>query len=404
VSPQRLDQCSPPGQRLDVRSDLTAGFPYRLAHASAVAELLALLLRSPTPKKGLITDLDETLWAGILGEVGHEGISWDLDRHSHGHALYQQMLNALAEAGVLLAVASKNDPRAVERAFEREDLLLAQERVFPREVHWQPKSESVARILEAWNVGAVSVVFVDDSPLELAEVQAAIPALECIPFRGQDEQAVYQLLERLRDLFGKDALTEEDALRGESLRRSDEMRQDAARAGLPEGAFLQTVAAEMTLSFQKTPPDPRAFELVNKTNQFNLNGRRPAERAWLSYLRRPETVLLSASYKDKYGPLGKIAVLAGRLQGKQLLLDTWVTSCRAFGRGVEHRCLQALFDQLGLEEVVFDFAVTPRNGPLQEFLRCLLEGPAFTGARLQRAQFVGRCPMLFHSVKVLADE
>ncbi len=217
VNPQRLDQLSPPAERLDVKSDLLSGFPYRTAHASAVAEMLAALLRPTAPKKGLITDLDDALWRGLLGEAGADGVSWSLDRHSHAHALYQQMLQALADSGVLVAVASKNDPARVEEALRRPDLLLQRDRLFPVEAHWGPKSESVAQILRAWNVGADSVVFIDDSPLELAEVQAAHPGVETLLFPKDQDQAVYDLLWRLRDLFGKTAVRAEDHLRRESL-------------------------------------------------------------------------------------------------------------------------------------------------------------------------------------------
>ena len=95
VDPQRLDTLSS-SRRLDVNSDLSAGFPYTLSHASALADLLAGLVLNRQPKKGLITDLDDTLWRGILGEVGVQGISWDLDNHSQIHALYQQLLHSLA--------------------------------------------------------------------------------------------------------------------------------------------------------------------------------------------------------------------------------------------------------------------------------------------------------------------
>src|SRR5258708_40172043 len=105
--------------RLDVQSELLSGFPYQLSHASALAELLAALVRNPIAKKGLITDLDDTLWAGILGESGVDGISWHLEQKAHIHGLNQQFLASLASAGVLIAVASKNDPALVEQAFER---------------------------------------------------------------------------------------------------------------------------------------------------------------------------------------------------------------------------------------------------------------------------------------------
>src|SRR5262249_17436886 len=147
VNPQLLDRLSSPGDRLDVSSELVSGFPYRLPHASAVAERLARVIRSPVPKKGLITDLDNTLLRGILGDDGPRDISWDLDHGSHIHGLYQQFLNSLAGAGILIAVASKNDPALVEEAFRRSDLILQRDRVFPLEVHWGAKSGSVERIL-----------------------------------------------------------------------------------------------------------------------------------------------------------------------------------------------------------------------------------------------------------------
>jgi HAD superfamily phosphatase (TIGR01681 family) len=152
VNLARLAEESPAGQRRDLKSDLNVGFPYSLAHADAVALALSRLLCPPVPKKGLITDLDDTLWSGIVGEVGPQGVHWDLDRHSHIHALYQSLLTSLSDSGVLLAVASKNDPDIVHKAFEREDLLLERERIFPMEVHWNAKSTSVSRILIVrWN-------------------------------------------------------------------------------------------------------------------------------------------------------------------------------------------------------------------------------------------------------------
>ena len=92
LSAQRIDLVSPLRERLDVEAEVLTGFPYRLPHASALAALLAFLTRGPIAKKGLITDLDDTLWRGILGEVGVEGISWDLDHHSQMHAYYQRFL------------------------------------------------------------------------------------------------------------------------------------------------------------------------------------------------------------------------------------------------------------------------------------------------------------------------
>jgi FkbH-like protein len=398
VNSQRLDHLSPPGERLDVQSELMSGFPYRLPHASVVAEVLARIIRSPVPKKGLITDLDNTLWRGILGDDGPQSLSWDLDHGSQMHGLYQQFLNSLAGAGTLIAIASKNDPGLVEEAFRRHDLILRRDRVFPLEVHWGPKSGSVDRILRAWNVAADSVIVIDDSPMELAEVQSVHPEAECQLFPTRDDQAVYELIERLREQFGKDTVSREDGFRLESLRRTDLLGTSTGPQASSED-FLEQAEAELTLSFAKLPPDPRAFELVGKTNQFNLNGRRPTEGAWAAYLKDPKTFLMSVDYRDKFGPLGTIAVLAGRSENDTLQVDTWVMSCRAFSRRVEHSCLAVLFETFAASEIAFDFQPTPRNGPVQEFFAGFLGRPPESHLCIAEEIFDARCPALYHRLK-----
>jgi FkbH-like protein len=272
----RLAEDSPAAGRYDIKSDLLTGLPYTLPHAAAVARALARLLAPPPPKKGLITDLDDTLWRGIAGEIGPENVSWDLASHSQLHGLYQKLLAALAEEGVLIGVASKNDPAVVERAFARTDLLLRPERIFPVEAHWNAKSGSIERILRTWNIAADSVVFVDDSAMELAEAAAAHPGLECVLFPKTDYAAGYAMLRYLRDLFGKPRISEEDAIRLESIRQSAAFQQ---AGGTASEAFLQGAEAVITFDFSAAG-DPRALELVNKTNQFNLNGVRYTEAEW----------------------------------------------------------------------------------------------------------------------------
>jgi FkbH-like protein len=404
VRMQLLDALSPPGARLDVASELRAGFPYRTPHADALGELLATLLAGPRPKKGVITDLDDTLWRGLLGETGVAGVTWDLGAGAHVHALYQQMLAALADSGVLVAVVSKNDPELVNAALAREDLLIARDRIHPVHAGWGAKSEAVGRVLRAWNIAADSVVFVDDTPMELAEVEAAHPGIECVRFPKDDPPAVWTLLERLRDTFGKTAISDEDRLRLASLRDS------GLAEAPPEGSagfeeFLANAGAVVTLDMQLDPDDPRAIELVNKTNQFNLNGRRYADRQWRHLLEQPGAFLLRVSYQDRFGPLGKIAILAGRTEGHGLRIDAWVMSCRAFSRRVEHQCLRHLFEHFGASEIRFDYAKTERNGPLQEFFATLL-GSSLPGAGLvlTREEFGAACPPLSHEIREVASD
>ena len=252
----------------------------------------------------------------------------------------------------------------------------------------------MARILKTWNVGPDSVVFVDDSPLELAEVKARHPEVECIQFPSKNNAAIYDLGLRLRDLFGKSAILEEDSIRAQSIRRSHVDADPNESRNATSTNFLEHVEAKTSFNFNKTPLDPRALELVNKTNQFNLNGKRYTESAWQNYFRNPDSFLLVASYTDKYGPLGKIAVVAGRLDGRELNIDTWVMSCRAFSRRIEYMCLEELFAKFRSDQIVLEYKRTERNGPLREFLGEILgEAPA-PACTLSRQLFEARSKVL----------
>ena len=403
LSTQQLDEVSPPAGRFDVQSEISAGFPYKLPHASALAEQFAALVRTPSPKKGLITDLDDTLWSGILGENGVDGVSWHLDQQTHIHGLYQQFLASLATAGVLTAVASKNDPALVEQVFRREDLLIGNKNLYPIDVHWGPKSESVRRILKIWNISPDAVIFVDDSPMELAEVKAAFPEMECSLFPKADYQSFWQFLNRLRDAFGKSVVSEEDAIRLQSIRSAAVLPHASNGDQTSLDAFLQDAQASIVISYGQKEEDRRAFELINKTNQFNLNGRRLTETSWAAYFKDPSTFLMTVSYEDKYGALGKIAVLLGTVQGTAAKITHWVMSCRAFSRRIEHKCLSWLFDEFDLQEIYFDYLRTDRNKPIHDFLSTFTTVSG-NDTRIAKTVFFEKCPPLFHQTKATTNK
>lgn len=396
---QALDAVSPPAARFDIKSEILSGFPYKLPHASTLAQCMASLLHSRSPKKGLITDLDDTLWSGILGEVGVEGVNWSLEDHSHIHGLYQQFLSSFASAGVLVGVASKNDATLVQQAFDRKDLLLKKDKVFPFEVHWHRKSDSVQRILKSWNIGPEAVIFIDDSPMEAAEVKAAFPAMECLVFKKDDYQSVWDLLANLRASFGKTAISKEDSIRLESLRSAAPLLDALGQNGNASDEFLKRADAFVSFDFTKRPKDSRAFELVNKTNQFNLNGKRFSESEWTKFLADPASFLVAVTYQDKYGPLGKIAVLLGKVQERKLHIAAWVMSCRAFSRRIEHHSLKRLFEKFDADEAVFDFQSTERNGPTQDFFLEITGEPPRPGLKISHTSFLEKAPPLFHHVE-----
>jgi len=169
------------------------------------------------------------------------------------------------------------------------------------------------------------------------------------------------------------------------------------RRTVADGESLETLlaGAEARVRFRwgKEPPDGRALELVNKTNQFNLNGIRYSEADWNVFLSDPTTHLLVVEYEDRFGKLGKIAVLGGRERDGGFELEIWVMSCRAFSRRIEHQCLKMLLSRW--DPVRFQWKRGERNGPMLDFLTEMT--PDWQAVR--QAEFSRRCPPLFHETE-----
>jgi FkbH-like protein len=399
VHPGHLARVSPEHSRLDPKMEVGAGFPYSLPHASALAGHLIKLLYPVQPMKGLITDLDDTLWSGLVGEVGAGAVSWGLAEHSQIHGLYQQELRTLAEMGVLLAIASKNEPAVVETALQRADLHVQPESFFPVCVSWNAKSGVVAEILRTWNIGPESVVFVDDSAMELDEVRNAFPAITCIQFPKDHLAKAVEMLEQLRDLFGKPLVQREDTLRLASIRANAVLAETAGQSA--PGQFLKQLQGRVIFDASKDRTNKRLLELINKTNQFNLNGVRITQGEWLRFL-DDDGFVIGVSYEDKFGPLGTISVVAGKHDADRLDVSAWVLSCRAFSRKIEFHTLEYLFRWSGARSIALSFQPTERNQPLQAFLKELgLTADRASRLVLSREEFLRMNHDLPHGFEML---
>jgi FkbH-like protein len=206
--------------------------------------------------------------------------------------------------------------------------------------------------------------------LELDEVRRAFPRMECLRFTPGDPGEVVRLLERLRDLFGRPTVTAEDLSRTASLQAAVAFESNRAVHEDPLDFIKQL---EGTVTIRRDHPDdaPRALQLTNKTNQFNLNGDRIAETDLQALLAADEGFVLVVSYADRYGSLGRIGVVAGRLGVDTLEVLHWVLSCRAFSRFIEHHMLQRVLALAERRTVRLAYRETPRNSPLREFLGTL---------------------------------
>jgi FkbH-like protein len=238
--------------------------------------------------------------------------------------------------------------------------------------------------------------------MEVAEVSAAFPDMECIAFPKGDSQRILELFKHLREKFGKPQVTNDDLVRLRSIRDAESWRNVAQGSPTSLEEFLKH--AEALVEFERVQPraDGRAFELINKTNQFNLNGKRLSEAEWGSFFKDPSAFALSVTYKDKFGLLGTIAVIMGKVEGRVAHVNAWVMSCRAFSRRIEHQSVKYLFGLFGVDEIVFDYQPTPRNEPTKEFLKEVLGEVPEGQVLLSRTRFERNLPALFHQVEGVA--
>jgi len=232
-------------------------------------------------------------------------------------------------------------------------------------------------------------------------VKRAHPGIQTRLFPARDPQAAYGLLVELRELFGKPSVSGEDAIRASSLRNAQMVEQAGGEGGANLDEFLSGLSPVFTV--RDASASTRALELVNKTNQFNLNGVRQDWAAWSARTRQdPGAFQWVVAYADKFGPLGEIAVAAGRRDtgGGLVVLDTWVMSCRAFSRRIEHQTLQSIFKKLDVPSVVLDLKATERNGPLREFLDTVPHSVRDDGrVAIGRDDFQSACPKLYFRVE-----
>ncbi|QRE72410.1 HAD-IIIC family phosphatase [Methylobacterium aquaticum] len=317
--------------------------------------------------KALVLDLDDTLWGGTVGEDGPAGIVV-----GQGSALGESFLalqayaRDLARRGIVLAVCSKNDPETARLPFaEHPDMLLRLPDFAAFVANWDDKATNLRRIAQDLRLGLDALVFVDDNPFERALVREHLPMV-AVP-EVPDEPALVARCLADAGYFEAVTLTEEDRGRAGAYARDGERRAP----GTPD--FGQTDLAGtlaglgMRLVWRRFDALglPRIVQLVNKTNQFNLTTRRLREAEAAALIDDPGAVTLQMRLVDRLGDNGVIAVVIGRFSGTDLVVETWLMSCRVLGRRVEEGTLAVLAAEAarrGARRLVGLYRASGRNG------------------------------------------
>ncbi|MEZ4703114.1 MAG: HAD-IIIC family phosphatase [Rhodothermales bacterium] len=347
-------------------ADHTAHIPYTDAAYTALATTIARRFSglNRKPYKVIVADCDNTLWQGVCGEVGPSGVSVD-----GPFAAFQDFLIRQQAEGMLLCLCSKNSEADVWAVFDAQPAMrLQREQLVSWRINWQPKSENLKALAAELDLGLDSFIFIDDNPVECAEVSAQCPDVLTIQVPA-DPAALPALLDNLW-VLDRYQVTDEDR------RRADHYKSNVQRAQLQEAApsfsgFLERLDLRVRI---ETPGDSqyaRIAQLTQRTNQFNASGIRRSMEQIAGLLLSGKRDAFVVDVSDRFGDYGLVGAVIFTANAEALLVDTLLLSCRALGRSVEQRIaihLGQTARRRGLRFVDVAYIETPRNLPVRQFL------------------------------------
>jgi len=315
-------------------------------------------------RKCLILDLDNTIWGGVIGDDGLDGIALDEgDARGEAFRAIQAAAADLRKRGVVLAVCSKNDEVTARQPFRAHPgMVLKEDDITTFMVNWDDKATNIERIAQQLDLGLDSMVLLDDNPVERALVRDALPEV-AVP-ELPDDPSLY-----VRTLFAA-GYFESVGFTPEDLARSELYRANAGRSKLLESSrnlddFLRSLDMQIGFVPFNAIARKRITQLINKTNQFNVTTRRYTEKQVASFEESRDHYTLQVSVEDRFGDNGIIGVVICNVQPREWEIDTWLLSCRVLQRKVEEAICNRIVEdakRAGASKVIGAFIPTERNG------------------------------------------
>jgi FkbH-like protein len=319
-------------------------------------------------RKCLVLDCDNTLWGGIIGEDGLDGIQIGHDSPGREYLEFQKTILDLYEQGIILAINSKNNPDDVMQVLNQHPQMLLREKHFASIlVNWDSKPQNMQKITEQINIGLDSIVFIDDNPAERELMRQSLPQVETLEMPA--DPSLFARTLRETGFFTRAYLTEEDKNRGQiyaAQRKRDQFQQSCATLE----DFLKSL--EMVVSIHPAGKDDikRVAQLTQRTNQFNLTTRRYTETDIAAMAQNSAWRIYVLGLKDKFGDNGTVGLALVEIQSKQWRVDTFLMSCRVIGRQVE----DALVDRIcrdaaktGCTSISAEYIPTAKNNLVTGF-------------------------------------
>ncbi|MBT8447397.1 MAG: HAD-IIIC family phosphatase [Gammaproteobacteria bacterium] len=361
-----------PAAAIDRRFWKSSQAPFRGPFLNACARDLARLVRAwrGHAKKCLILDCDNTLWGGVVGEDGVDGVALHPDKEpGTGFYRLQQSVLELIDQGIMVALCSKNNEADVwELIDSHPHCLLKKEHLVAWRINWDDKASNIRALADELNIGIDSMVFVDDSPQECGLVTQMLP--EVTVLRVPEDLAAHS------DLLTRDGLFDRLAHSNEDRRRTrmyqDEAQRRDAQAGFQDlTAYLQSLETVASIRPPRADELARVAQLTQKTNQFNLTTRRYTDADILAFADADDTALYSLSVRDRFGDLGLVGVLIVHRAGTTGRIDTLLLSCRALSRQVEFafidQAMTALEQAWQLTDWEAQYIPTKKNAQTADF-------------------------------------
>lgn len=361
--------------------DPVQNFAYKLPFASAYgaiyADWIGRLAGAARGKarKCLVLDLDNTLWGGVVGDDGVEGLVLG-PGSARGEAFLavQNMALELKSRGIILAVSSKNDDAVARGAFgSHPEMALNLSDIAVFQANWEDKPANLEAIAKSLNIGLDALVLLDDNPAERAQVRAALPSVAVPELPADPAWFPWTLMSA--GYFEAVGFSAEDRLRAGAY-ATDARRAEVRASARDLGDYLISLEMRLTAG----PFDPagrtRIAQLINKTNQFNLTTRRYSEGQVAALEADPAAISLQVRLADRFGDLGMIGVVIARVGEvedgvREAAVDSWLMSCRVLGRKVEEAMLALLVERaaaVGVVRITAKYRPTTKNGMVRELL------------------------------------
>ena len=318
-------------------------------------------------KKCLVLDLDNTLWAGILGEDGVEGISFDGDYPGKAFAHWQEGLKYLKDAGVMLVLCSKNNEADVQEVWsKRANMILKAEDFVAKRINWQDKATNIQSIAKELNIGLDSIVFVDDNPTERELVRQLLPMVEVPEWSSHPYDLPLLYNELIEKYFKVYSITEEDKNKTEQYHQNSLRQQQQSQFTSLED-FVRSLNIELRIQPISAMSLQRVAQMTQKTNQFNLTTKRYTEDDIQRLLEKGACVY-TLSVADKFGDNGITGCIILLPNETGWVIDTLLLSCRILGKGIEYSFVKQILSTLPNHSIVMaDYYSTEKNAQVATF-------------------------------------